>query len=158
MPWPNSTPLSPSSSNSSVSSSSFPALTTAIDLKDRSFLTNARAQLDADHYGLEKIKKRLIEYLAVVRLKEMNAEKERVKEESAAAAQQQGAVQQRIEGPTNDEGKASAESKELVLYEKDKSQSPKIPSSPSLPVVKRRKPIRGPILLYVPPLIYPKHF
>lgn len=45
-------------------------------LRDRSFLTNARQQLDADHFGLDKIKRRLIEYLAVVRLKQMNAEKE----------------------------------------------------------------------------------
>jgi len=34
-------------------------------IKDRSFLNNARAQLDADHFGLDKIKRRLIEYLAV---------------------------------------------------------------------------------------------
>ncbi|CAK5267788.1 unnamed protein product [Mycena citricolor] len=46
-------------------------------VKDRTFLAAAREQLDADHFGLEKIKKRLIEYLAVVRLKEMNAERER---------------------------------------------------------------------------------
>lgn len=38
-------------------------------LKDRSFLTRARAQLDADHYGLDQIKRRLMEYLAVVRLR-----------------------------------------------------------------------------------------
>lgn len=38
---------------------------------DKSFLTDARAQLDADHFGLEKVKKRLIEYLAVVRLREL---------------------------------------------------------------------------------------
>jgi ATP-dependent Lon protease len=31
-------------------------------------ITEARAQLDADHYGLEKIKKRIIEYLAVRKL------------------------------------------------------------------------------------------
>lgn len=40
-------------------------------LKDRQFLSKARKQLDADHYGLVKIKKRLIEYLAIVRLKEL---------------------------------------------------------------------------------------
>ncbi|TFK82017.1 ATP-dependent protease La [Polyporus arcularius HHB13444] len=45
-------------------------------LKDRAFLANARRQLDEDHYGLEKIKKRLIEYLAVVRLKQLQAERE----------------------------------------------------------------------------------
>lgn len=42
-------------------------------LKDRRFLSKARKQLDADHYGLDKIKKRLIEYLAIVRLKELAA-------------------------------------------------------------------------------------
>ncbi|KAK3323511.1 Lon protease C-terminal proteolytic domain-containing protein [Cercophora scortea] len=33
-------------------------------------LTTARKQLDDDHYGLEKVKKRLLEYLAVLRLKQ----------------------------------------------------------------------------------------
>lgn len=33
-------------------------------------LTFARKQLDDDHYGLEKVKKRLLEYLAVLRLKQ----------------------------------------------------------------------------------------
>lgn len=33
-------------------------------------LTRARKQLDDDHYGLESVKKRLIEYLAVLRLKQ----------------------------------------------------------------------------------------
>lgn len=33
-------------------------------------LKNARKQLDEDHYGLERIKKRLLEYLAVLRLKQ----------------------------------------------------------------------------------------
>lgn len=42
-------------------------------LNDRQFLPKARKQLDADHYGLEKIKKRLIEYLTIVRLKELAA-------------------------------------------------------------------------------------
>lgn len=38
-------------------------------------LKRARKQLDDDHYGLEKIKKRLLEYLAVLKLKQsMNAD------------------------------------------------------------------------------------
>ncbi|KAJ2934551.1 hypothetical protein H1R20_g2520, partial [Candolleomyces eurysporus] len=115
IPWPNSAPLSPSSASTS-------------DLKDRSFLKNARSQLDSDHFGLEKIKKRLIEYLAVVRLKELNNEKEQQTQEQ------------------NSEPKA--EGKEVVLY--DKQQSSKIPSSPA-PAPKRRKAIRGPILLFVGP-------
>lgn len=35
-------------------------------------LMRARKQLDDDHYGLDKVKKRLIEYLAVLRLKQSN--------------------------------------------------------------------------------------
>ncbi|KZT37119.1 ATP-dependent protease La [Sistotremastrum suecicum HHB10207 ss-3] len=42
-------------------------------MKTRAYLINARAQLDSDHFGLEKIKRRLIEYLAVVRLKYLGA-------------------------------------------------------------------------------------
>lgn len=53
-------------------------------LRDRAFLKNARTQLDADHYGLEKIKKRLIEYLAVVRLKALQLEQEERTEQAQA--------------------------------------------------------------------------
>jgi len=38
--------------------------------KDNLNLDNAKKMLDADHYGLEKIKKRIIEYLAVRKLKD----------------------------------------------------------------------------------------
>jgi ATP-dependent Lon protease len=74
IPWPNSTYVPSTTSQPSSESSHAQSLTQPLHTK--AFLTNARAQLDADHFGLEKIKKRLIEYLAVVRLKEMNAERE----------------------------------------------------------------------------------
>lgn len=57
-------------------SSSSSRLTALEVLTDRQFLSKARKQLDADHYGLEKIKRRLIEYLAIVRLKELAAHAE----------------------------------------------------------------------------------
>jgi ATP-dependent Lon protease len=56
----------------------------AAQLKDRSFLAAARTQLDTDHFSLEKINERLVEYLAVVRLKELNAEREISVEQSVA--------------------------------------------------------------------------
>ena len=62
LPWP-------SSSNSETSKS-------ADVLKDPGFLKRAREQLDADHYGLDKIKRRLIEYLAIARLKQLAIEEE----------------------------------------------------------------------------------
>lgn len=69
LPWPSATNAS----------------STSIEiLKDKQFLTKAREQLEADHYGLEKIKKRLIEYLAVVRLKELAAEAEAVMNDNKA--------------------------------------------------------------------------
>lgn len=37
---------------------------------DAKTLARARQQLDDDHFGLQKVKKRLLEYLAVLRLKE----------------------------------------------------------------------------------------
>ena len=43
---------------------------TTVDQLDATTLVRAKKQLDDDHYGLEKIKKRLLEYLAVLKLKE----------------------------------------------------------------------------------------
>jgi ATP-dependent Lon protease len=40
------------------------------DHLDATVIARARKQLDDDHYGLEKIKKRLLEYLAVLKLKQ----------------------------------------------------------------------------------------
>lgn len=43
---------------------------TTADQLDSKTLIKAKKQLDDDHYGLDKIKKRLLEYLAVLKLKE----------------------------------------------------------------------------------------
>lgn len=90
------------------------------------FLAAARAQLDTDHFGLDKIKKRLIEYLAVVRLKELN---ERLSEATEAA--------RAIEAP------ASTEQKAVVL------RNPAVP--PPTPSRPKRRGAKGPILLFVGP-------
>lgn len=66
--------------------SEIPWSTTTEDYLGAETLKKARKQLDDDHYGLEKVKKRLLEYLAVLRLKQgingeidaaINREKER---------------------------------------------------------------------------------
>jgi ATP-dependent Lon protease len=89
-------------------------------------LTAARAQLDSDHFGLEKIKKRLIEYLAVVRLKELNAERERLATAAAAPP-----------APEQQQGETSKVEDKV-----------KAPSAVPRPI---RKITKGPILLYLPP-------
>ncbi|CAG7851245.1 Lon protease homolog 2, peroxisomal {ECO:0000255/HAMAP-Rule:MF_03121} {ECO:0000255/HAMAP-Rule:MF_03121} [Serendipita indica DSM 11827] len=45
-------------------------------LQDPKFLAKAREQLDSDHFGLDTIKRRLIEYLAVLRLKALKQAEE----------------------------------------------------------------------------------
>lgn len=105
------------------------------NLKDKSFLTMARTQLDADHFGLEKIKKRLIEYLAVVRLKELNAEREALEEQKRTEA---------IAAASNAEVKAKdvAKQKSTAVVPYDKQQNPSQVKKPA-----SKKSIKGPILL-----------
>lgn len=86
---------------------------------------------------MEKIKKRLIEYLAVVRLKEMNAEKEAREEER----------KQQTKPADAKDGAEKAESKALVPYQKQPQPSPQ--SGPSRPSRLGKKGVKGPILLYV---------
>ncbi|KAH8809064.1 ATP-dependent protease-like protein la [Xylogone sp. PMI_703] len=56
-------------------------------------LSRARKQLDDDHYGLEKVKKRLLEYLAVLKLKQSineNVDAQVTKAEEEAALTEEG--------------------------------------------------------------------
>ncbi|ODV92354.1 hypothetical protein CANCADRAFT_22778 [Tortispora caseinolytica NRRL Y-17796] len=50
--------------------SEIPWSKSTVDNLDANTIARARAQLDGDHYGLEIVKKRLLEYLAVLRLKQ----------------------------------------------------------------------------------------
>ncbi|KAG6836975.1 hypothetical protein H0H93_016928 [Arthromyces matolae] len=129
IPWSNSAPLS--------SDAQSPQPT-----KDKSFLASARAQLDSDHFGLEKIKKRLIEYLAVVRLKEINAERdareEEVRRQSLTA----------VEGPQSKaENAADNANKALVPINKNNS----LALVPGKTGHLGKKGVKGPILLFVGP-------
>ncbi len=51
--------------------------TSASQNLDKTNIEAARRQLDLDHYGLQKVKKRLVEYLAILRLKQ-TLERERI--------------------------------------------------------------------------------
>ncbi|KAH9922330.1 ATP-dependent protease La [Epithele typhae] len=142
------------------SSAAFAASTSADKLRDRSFLTSARKQLDDDHYGLEKIKKRLIEYLAVVRLKQLQAEREELAASSAmssAASSNEGA--QRSEGDSNwlaiKRIKQALNGYATGVTEKQsvKTSPPLAPraSGASQSRGAATKAVKGPILLFVGP-------
>ncbi|KAF8999813.1 Lon protease C-terminal proteolytic domain-containing protein [Cyathus striatus] len=138
IPWPNLIGAPAQATSTAV---------TQPELKDKSFLSSARAQLDADHFGLEKIKKRLIEYLAVVRLKELNAEKE-VQEEANREAEEMRKLEAAKEQEVGGE-----DGKEVVLYDKKQSEAQTQTPGPSMLRSRKRvrKSIKGPILLFVGP-------
>ncbi|KAJ7583597.1 ATP-dependent protease La [Mycena floridula] len=126
LPWPNSTTDGANGGTRSIT--------------DRNFLSNAREQLDADHFGLEKIKKRLIEYLAVVRLKEMNAERERPESQKLRHLSSETATSETK--VANDD---ATNEKALVPYKPSSNPEPR-------PQLQRRaKGVKGPILLFVGP-------
>lgn len=92
--------------------SEIPWSATTDDRLGRDTLVKARKQLDDDHYGLDKVKKRLIEYLAVLRLKQsvsdgQDAKIRKVEEEEAAVnnAQDEQSEEPKKETPTSDEAK-----------------------------------------------------
>lgn len=65
-------------------------------------LPRARKQLDDDHYGLEKVKKRLLEYLAVLKLKQsvnddMNTQITKIQEDEAAITSNQDGTHEKAE-------------------------------------------------------------
>ncbi|KAI4727053.1 putative ATP-dependent protease La [Aureobasidium sp. EXF-10728] len=66
------------------------------DNLDPATLSRARKQLDDDHYGLDKIKKRLLEYLAVLKLKQqvnanLQSQIDRITEEANASNKSENA-------------------------------------------------------------------
>lgn len=136
IPWPNSTHISPAPDSSQL------------QLKTRPFLAAARAQLDADHFGLEKIKKRLIEYLAVVRLKELNAEREAKEIALKEASQESAKAARKVEGAAAQETK---DGREVVAYDKKQQPQPRLQPSLGKPSRNGKKGVKGPILLFVGP-------
>ena len=112
-------------------------------MRTRPFLAAARAQLDADHFGLEKIKKRLIEYLAVVRLKELNAEREA--QETALKEASEGTQSAKMAPEAT--AQETKDGKELVAYDKNQQPQPRVQPSPGKPSRNGKKGVKGPILL-----------
>ncbi|KAI0668849.1 ATP-dependent protease La [Trametes maxima] len=126
------------------SSSVYASAAASEKLRDRAFLVNARKQLDEDHYGLEKIKKRLIEYLAVVRLKQLQAEREATLEASTSTVPSKDLIAPRAEGA-------------VVKGKKGKQEAAEEPSAEPVVVEQKHKrgaatkAVKGPILLFVGP-------
>ncbi|KAJ4323574.1 hypothetical protein N0V94_001767 [Neodidymelliopsis sp. IMI 364377] len=104
-----------------------------IDQLDAGTLVKARKQLDDDHYGLDKIKKRLLEYLAVLKLK------------GQANRSIDDQIRALTEGPTAD-GEQHEQSEETQL------QPVKEPSEKEKRLLEKKRMVdKSPILLLVGP-------
>jgi ATP-dependent Lon protease len=116
-----------------------PWTTTTDDRLGPQTLTRARKQLDDDHYGLEKVKKRLLEYLAVLRLKQsinddVDAQIKKAEEEISAVE------------ATNKDGKTETPAQAPAVDVKAKADGAK------LEVLRSRRMVdKSPILLLVGP-------
>lgn len=90
------------------------------DKLNSTVLTRARKQLDDDHYGLEKIKKRLLEYLAVLRLKQgvnadLEAQIQKIVDDTKAASSVEGEESKpQVEQPPSEAELAIRERKRMV--------------------------------------------
>ncbi|KAL1583419.1 hypothetical protein WHR41_07607 [Cladosporium halotolerans] len=116
------------------------------DNLDAATLTRAKSQLDDDHYGLEKIKKRLIEYLAVLKLKQaVNMDLENQIKAIAEASQPK--KEQQPESAEASEGEDAAPSKAVERIERPREQTPQ-----EIKLLKHKKLVdKSPILLLVGP-------
>jgi len=113
------------------------------------FLSNAKSQLDADHFGLDKVKRRLIEYLAIVRLRALIAQEAEVEQAKA----QEVTLKKAIEAPAaGDEQKENDQARRGGALVKA-GEIPMLIPSPTPTEVrgprKAAKPIKAPILLCV---------
>jgi hypothetical protein len=110
-------------------------------------LANSKLQLDADHYGLEKVKRRLMEYIAVLRLRTLISQEAEVEQAKA----QQVTLKKVIDDSTAGAGEADNQKEERIqgthqsheclfhyhpsrkAYQKPKVSKPPSTVSPSSP-------------------------
>ncbi|KAK4574627.1 hypothetical protein LTR86_001468 [Recurvomyces mirabilis] len=113
------------------------------DNLDAATLSKARQQLDDDHYGLDKIKKRLLEYLAVLKLKQaVNLDLERQIHAITEAA--------RPKEESNEQADTSAG--EDVAPTTKKELKPREQTPEEVKILKHKKMVdKSPILLLVGP-------
>jgi ATP-dependent Lon protease len=122
------------------------------DNLDAATLARAKTQLDNDHYGLEKIKKRLIEYLAVLKLKQaVNMDLEQqikaIAEASQPKKEEQSEDSDASASDASGEEDTAPPSKAVEVIERPRQQS-----SEEMQLLQRKKLVdKSPILLLVGP-------
>lgn len=113
------------------------------DNLDAATLSRARKQLDDDHYGLEKIKKRLLEYLAVLKLKQaVNLDLDK----------QIQAINKAADPAQEKKQEAESEDDEDVAPTTKKEEPPREKTPEEIKILEHKKMVdKSPILLLVGP-------
>ena len=112
------------------------------------FLGKSQSQLDADHYGLEKVKRRLMEYLAVVRLRALIAQEAEVEQAKAQEVTLKKAIDEPVAAASEIDNQSENAHRALI-------KAGEIPAPPRMPVsvspqsqsLSKAKAIKAPILL-----------
>ena len=112
------------------------------------FLGNSKSQLDSDHYGLEKVKRRLMEYLAVVRLRALISQEAEVEQAKAQEVTLKKAIDEPAANASEADNQKENACRALI-------KAGEIPAPPQLPVpvspqsqsLSKAKAIKAPILL-----------
>ncbi|KAL6896454.1 ATP-dependent protease La [Trichoderma evansii] len=110
-------------------------------------LTKARQQLDLDHYGLDKVKRRLIEYLAVLRLKQSISDdmEEQIRKAEADAAVAEKAI---TDGKSSDAAEIAEDVAQSAASRQEASES----ELTKLQVLKSKRTVdKSPIMLLIGP-------
>ncbi|KAM0465559.1 hypothetical protein ACHAPV_001611 [Trichoderma viride] len=110
-------------------------------------LTKARQQLDLDHYGLDKVKRRLIEYLAVLRLKQSISDdmEEQIRKAEADAAVAEKAI---TDGKSSDTTQIAEDVAQNDASRQEASES----ELAKLQVLKSKRTVdKSPIMLLIGP-------
>jgi ATP-dependent Lon protease len=137
---------------------------------DKDFLERARKQLEMDHFGIEKVKRRLLQYLAVLRLKheKWQEEEEKQEEEERLKADKDEKERSAAAAAAKDEAKAGSNGKEEKALAKfghrggragqtlehadselDEADQQDAPARPRPSKLKRQFRDKGPILCLV---------
>jgi ATP-dependent Lon protease len=125
-----------------------PTTASAETLTRSDFLANSQSQLDSDHYGLEKVKRRLMEYLAVVRLRALIAQEAEVEQAKAQEITLKKAIDE--PGAGMNEAENQNENASMALIKAGEIPAPPrvlVPASPQSQSLLRAKAIKAPILL-----------
>ncbi|KAN0142118.1 hypothetical protein V8E53_000580 [Lactarius tabidus] len=129
-----------------------PTAASSETLERSDFLANSQSQLDVDYYGLVKVKRRLMEHLAVVRLRALIAQEAELELAKAQEVTLKKAIDE--PGAGANEAETQNENASMALVKASEIPAPPrvpVPVPPQSQSLSRAKAIKAPIPLFIGP-------